>query len=149
MKLLRLKRVFSLKKLIVPSTVAISSPFSKQIFWSFSICLSAHISLGSYNKRKNNVFSQCVALGFLNSFTSFISGFVVFGVLGFMSAETGLPISEVVKGGPGLAFIVYPKAITLMPGAKFWGATFFVMIFLLGIDSQFVCTEGIVTVAQL
>lgn len=116
-----------------------------QIFWSFSICLSAHISLGSYNKRKNNVFSQCVALGFLNSFTSFISGFVVFGVLGFMSAETGLPISEVVKGGPGLAFIVYPKAITLMPGAKFWGATFFVMIFLLGIDSQFVCTEGIVT----
>jgi len=66
-----------------------------------------------------------------------------------MSAETGLPISEVVKGGPGLAFIVYPKAITLMPGAKFWGATFFVMIFLLGIDSQFVCTEGIVTVAQL
>jgi solute carrier family 6 GABA transporter-like protein 6/8/11/12/13 len=116
-----------------------------QIFWSFSICLSAHTSLGSYNKKNNNVFAQCVGLGFLNSFTSFISGFVVFGVLGFMSAETGLPIAEVVKGGPGLAFIVYPKAITLMPGAKFWGATFFVMIFLLGIDSQFVCTEGIVT----
>ena len=62
-----------------------------------------------------------------------------------MSAETGLPIEDVVKGGPGLAFIVYPKAITLMPAAKFWGATFFVMIFLLGIDSQFVCTEGIIT----
>ena len=116
-----------------------------QIFWSFSICLSAHTSLGSYNKRNNNVFSQCIYLGLLNAFTSFISGFIVFGVLGFMAAEVGLPIAEVVKGGPGLVFLVYPKAITMMPGAKLWGAMFFIMIFFLGIDGQFVCSEGIIT----
>ena len=62
-----------------------------------------------------------------------------------MAAETGVPIEEVVKGGPGLAFIVYPKAITLMPAARFWGIMFFIMILLLCIDSLFCGLEGHVT----
>lgn len=117
-----------------------------QIFWSFSICLSAHTSLGSYNKKNNDTYHQCVLLGLLNSATSFVAGFVVFAVIGFMAREQGLDtIENVVKAGPGLAFQVYPKAILMMPQPRVWGALFFLMIFFLGIDSQFVCTEGIVT----
>lgn len=116
-----------------------------QIFWSFSICLSAHTSLGSYNKKSNNTLNQCIWLGLLNSFTSFVSGFVVFSVLGFMSLESNKTIEEVARGGPGLAFIAYPNAISAMPMARIWGIIFFTMIFFLGIDSQFVCTEGVIT----
>ncbi len=38
--------------------------------------------------------------------------------------------------GPGLAFIVYPRALSMMPLAPMWSALFFFMLFLLGIGSQ-------------
>ena len=38
--------------------------------------------------------------------------------------------------GPGLAFIVYPQAVALMPVPQLWAVCFFVMIILLGLDSE-------------
>uniref|UniRef100_A0AAR2LI51 Transporter n=1 Tax=Pygocentrus nattereri TaxID=42514 RepID=A0AAR2LI51_PYGNA len=105
-----------------------------QIFFSYAICLGAMTSLGSYNKYKYNCYRDCLLLGGLNSGTSFVSGFAIFSVLGFMAQEQGVAIADVAESGPGLAFIAYPKAVTMMPLPTFWAILFFIMLLLLGLD---------------
>ncbi|KAJ1166001.1 hypothetical protein NDU88_006413 [Pleurodeles waltl] len=116
-----------------------------QIFFSYAICLGCLTALGSYNKYNNNCYKDSIALCFLNSGTSFVAGFAIFSILGFMAQEQGVPISEVADSGPGLAFIAYPRAVSMMPFAPLWACFFFLMIILLGLDSQFVCVESMVT----
>ncbi|XP_057701561.1 sodium- and chloride-dependent GABA transporter 2-like isoform X1 [Corythoichthys intestinalis] len=116
-----------------------------QIFYSYAICIGCLMALGSYNKYDNNCYKDCVYLCLLNSGTSFVAGFAIFSVLGFMAYEQNTDISKVAESGPGLAFIAYPRAVAMMPFPQIWAIFFFVMIILLGLDSEFVGLEAIAT----
>ncbi|XP_076338086.1 sodium- and chloride-dependent GABA transporter 2-like isoform X3 [Tachypleus tridentatus] len=116
-----------------------------QIFYSYAVAFGAMTALGSYNTFHNNFYKQCIFVACCNSGTSLYAGFAIFCILGFMSKESGIPISKVAESGPGLAFIAYPKAIAEMPLAPIWATIFFLMIIMLGLDSQFVCVEGVIT----
>lgn len=116
-----------------------------QIFFSYAIGLGALTALGSYNKFKNDCYKDTLIIVCMNSATSIYGGVAIFSVLGFMATQQGVPVSEVADKGPGLAFIAYPTAITMMPLAPLWSCTFFFMLMLMGLDSQFVAVEGFVT----
>ena len=49
-----------------------------------------------------------------------------------------------VGGGPGLAFITFCDAFLQMPVAPLWSSLFFIMMILLGIDSEFGTLEGVI-----
>ena len=63
----------------------------------------------SQNKFHHNVVRDAMMICGINTFTSFFSATVIFSILGFMAKEKGVEIGDVVKQGPGLAFLVYPE----------------------------------------
>ncbi|XP_069110853.1 sodium- and chloride-dependent creatine transporter 1-like [Argopecten irradians] len=116
-----------------------------QVFFSYAVAIGATITLGSYNKFSNNFYKDCFLISCINTGTSLVGGLAVFSVLGFMAKQHNIPISEVADAGPGLVFVVYPKAVTQMYISPLWAVLFFFMIILLGLDSQFVGVEAVIT----
>ncbi|XP_029848073.2 sodium- and chloride-dependent GABA transporter 1 isoform X1 [Ixodes scapularis] len=115
-----------------------------QVFYTFGIGVGSVVTLGSYNKFHQNFFRDSAIVCSINPLTSILSGTVIFSVLGHMAYLADKSVGDVVKSGPGLAFLVYPEVVTRMPASTVWSILFFMMLLCLGINSQFCPSEAIV-----
>ncbi|KAF7639037.1 hypothetical protein Mgra_00001564 [Meloidogyne graminicola] len=116
-----------------------------QVCYSLSIGFGGILSLSSYNKRTHNCYRDAFIITIADGFMSIFGGTAVFSVLGFMSKQLDAKIQTVVQSGTGLAFIAYPEAMSRMPIPWLWSFLFFLMLFILGISSQFGLAEVMCT----
>ncbi|MCK5426150.1 MAG: sodium-dependent transporter [Thermodesulfovibrionia bacterium] len=139
--------ILGIKAYLTPDFSKITDPkvwidAYSQIFFTLSLGFGIMIAYASYLPAKTNITRNALLIAFINSGFSIFAGFAVFSVLGFMSASQAQPLSEVVSQSIGLAFVAYPKAISLMPGGNFFGAIFFLSLVVAGISSSISIIEA-------
>ena len=107
-----------------------------QIFFTMSTSYGGLITLASYNKFNQNTLRDTFIITISNAMTAIFSGFVVFAYIGNLAYVTQQDVKDVVSAGSGLAFIIFPFAVTKLPFPPFWSIIFFVMMLTLGLDSE-------------
>ena len=107
-----------------------------QIFFTLTLSFGVMIAYASYLPKRTDIVKNAVLTSLINCFYSFVAGFAVFSVLGYMALKSGLPINQVVKSGPSLAFVAYPQAISLLPFLReLFGVIFFGALVIAGVSS--------------
>lgn len=107
------------------------------VFFSMSIGFGIMVTYASYLNRNANLTGSGLVVGFANSSFEILAGVGIFSVLGFMATATNVPVQEVAKGGPGLAFVAFPKIISTMgDSGTLIGVLFFGSLFAAGLTSM-------------
>ena len=113
-----------------------------QIFFTLSLGFGIMIAYASYLPKDANIFKSSIIVACTNSFYEIFAGFGVFAVLGYMAFKQGVPIQETVTSGIGLAFVAYPKAISMLPFGTIFGILFFFLLCIAGISSSISIIEA-------
>jgi len=116
---------------------------ASQVFFSLGISWGGIIMFGSYNKFNAQVHVDAHIVSVIDFLTSILASVVIFSTLGHSAHKLGVDVESVAKGGQGLAFVAYPEALSHLPVPQVWSAIFFLMLFLLGLDSEFALFETV------
>ncbi|THV39455.1 sodium-dependent transporter [Glycomyces buryatensis] len=99
-----------------------------QIFFSLSVGFGIMVTYASYLKKKSDITTSALTVGFANSSFELLAGIGVFSVLGFMAVQSGTAVEDQVSAGIGLAFVAFPAIISTLPtlpglfGVLFFGS---------------------------
>ena len=115
-----------------------------QIFFSLGVCMGTMCSYSSFNPIDKPIIGDAIKIALINSCLSFLCGFAVFSVVGYLIG-IGSPVSSQ-TASIGLAFIAYPAAVETMPAPNFWAFILALTLFTLGIDCAFSMLEACATV---
>lgn len=119
-----------------------------QIFFSLSICFGIMITYASYLKKDSDLTGSGLVVGFANSSFELLAGIGVFAALGFMATAAGQEVSEVAKGGIGLAFFAFPTIINQLPFGEIVGVLFFGSLTFAALTSFISVIEVIISAVQ-
>ncbi|MBM7621820.1 NSS family neurotransmitter:Na+ symporter [Bacillus tianshenii] len=120
-----------------------------QIFFSLSIAFAIMVTYSSYLPKKSDITNNAFITGFSNSAFELLAGIGVFSILGFMAMQQDMSVKEVVAGGVGLAFVVFPEIINQFPAFKeVFGFLFFASLVLAGLSSLISIVETFVAGVQ-
>ncbi|KAH6930304.1 hypothetical protein HPB50_012609 [Hyalomma asiaticum] len=121
---------------------------TEQVFYSLSIGTGGLVLYGSFQEFRADMHESVRIICIMDFLTSAFASLVIFSVLGNLAHTLDVPIAEVVSAGPGLAFITYPEALSLLTLPNLWSVLFFTMLFMLGIDSQMANCEFVIKSVQ-
>ncbi|XP_067652264.1 sodium- and chloride-dependent glycine transporter 1-like [Haliotis asinina] len=112
------------------------------VFYSAGPAWGSLIVIASHNPPRNNIVRDSILVILLGEFTSVYAGFIVFATVGFLAHNVDVPVADVITSGPGIAFVVYPEAVSLLPVPQLWSVLFFLVVLMMGFDTMFGAVEA-------
>lgn len=116
-----------------------------QVFFSLSIAFAIMIAYSSYLPKDTDVVNSAFITATANHGFELFAGIGVFSILGYMAYSQGVPIEDVAAGGVGLAFMVFPAAISALPAMNgFIGVCFFGALLFAGFTSLISIIQAVI-----
>ena len=117
-----------------------------QVFFSLSIAFAIMISYSSYLPKEEDVVNTAFLTACTNHGFEIFAGIGIFSIMGYMAYASGQTMDDVAAAGVGLAFVVFPTAISTLPGLNsLFGILFFVSLFTAGVTSMISIVQTAIT----
>lgn len=118
-----------------------------QVFFSLSLGLGIVVGYSRHNKETFNIPRAMVSVALGDFFISFISGFAIFGGIGYLSMKSGIAFNELVTSDSAfeIGFVIFPMILSSFGPllSKLIGSLFFFCVFIAGITGVFSIIESI------
>ncbi|WP_407375401.1 sodium-dependent transporter [Methanobrevibacter sp.] len=109
-----------------------------QIIFSLGMGEALALTYASYLADNSQLTDNVLFIIASNSSFEIFTAFGVFSILGYMTATSGVPLTEIVSEGTGLIFVVFPKIFNLMGVAgRILAPLFFIAVYFAGMTSSF------------
>lgn len=115
-----------------------------QLFYSMSIAMGIMVTYGSYMRKEDNLEKSVRHIELFDTGIAFLSGMMIVPAVYAMSGGD----QSKINAGPGLMFITLPQVFDKMPGGKFVGVVFFVLVLLAALTSSISLMETIVDIVM-
>lgn len=116
-----------------------------QLFYSLSLAMGIMITYGSYMKKDVSVPKSSLQIAICDSAFAIVAATIIIPSIFAFSAD---PDGALSASGPSLMFVQLPAVFNNLPGGRWIGAAFFILVFFAALTSSISLVEAIVAVLR-
>ena len=116
-----------------------------QLFYSLSLAMGIMITYGSYMKKEVSIPKSSMQIAICDSAFAIVAATIIIPSIFAFSAD---PDGALSASGPSLMFVQLPAVFNNLPGGRWIGAAFFILVFFAALTSSISLVEAIVAVLR-
>lgn len=119
-----------------------------QLFYSLSLAMGIMITYGSYMKKEVSVSKSSLQIAVCDSAFAIVAATIIIPSIFAFSASPDAAQGALGTSGPSLMFVQLPAVFNNLPGGRWIGAVFFILVFFAALTSSISLVEAIVAVLR-
>ena len=127
-----------------PSLISVLGTAGGQMFFSLSLAMGAMVTYGSYLDKKENIVKNSGIIVISDTIVALMAGLAVIPAAVANGINNGVPVNEIVLGGPKLLFVTLQDVFSNMGAAgPLFGVIFYLLVIIAAISSAISLMEVI------
>ena len=127
-----------------PSLISVLGTAGGQMFFSLSLAMGAMITYGSYLDKKENLVKNSGIIVASDTLVALMAGLAVIPAAVANGINSGIPVNEIVLGGPKLLFVTLQDVFSSMgPTGPLFGVIFYLLVIIAAVSSAISLMEVI------